>query len=60
MKKDNLVKQEEYADGEVLNNSVEREFNENGNVAQSKVYLNLHGQGVDRHYVLRYEYEYFS
>jgi YD repeat-containing protein len=59
-KNNNLVKQEEFADGEILNNSIEREFNENGNVLQSRVYLNLHGQGVDRHYILRYEYEYFS
>lgn len=43
-----------------LNNKAVRKFNENGDVAESEVFINQHGRGINQHYILRYEYEYFG
>ena len=43
-----------------LNNKAVRKYNENNDVIESEVFINMKGRGVDQHYLLRYEYEYYG
>ena len=59
-KNGNAVEQTEFnAHGEI-NISVQRKFNENNDVTETRVFINMHGRDVDQRYVLKYEYEYFD
>lgn len=42
-----------------INNKAVRKYDENNDVVESEVLLNLHGMGVNQHYILKYTYEYF-
>ena len=42
-----------------LNNQAIRKYNDNHDVAESEVFIDFHGQRINQHYVLKYEYEYF-
>lgn len=57
--KGNLIKQEEYNGQGQLNHHLERSFDEDGNLTESKVFIDFHGQGINRNYVLKYQYTYF-
>ncbi|MCF8230332.1 MAG: hypothetical protein K9G58_16205 [Bacteroidales bacterium] len=58
--KGNTLKQEEFNSDNQLNNSIERNYDEEGNPLETKVYINLHGQGIDRNYILKYKYEFYD
>lgn len=58
--KGNVVMQEEINKDNETNTKVERKFDEEGNILETKVYLNMHGHGIDRNYILKYAYEYFE
>ena len=59
-KNGNAIEQMEYNGNKETNNSVERKFNENNDVTETKVFINMHGRDVNQRYVLKYEYEYFG
>lgn len=42
------------------NNRALRKYNDNQDVIESEVWIKFHGKGLDQHYVLKYEYEYYS
>ncbi|MFC2106726.1 hypothetical protein ACFLRY_00175 [Bacteroidota bacterium] len=56
---DNMIFQEESDAHGNINHTVERTFNEDGNVARVDAFVNLRGMGPDQRYLLRYEYELF-
>lgn len=56
----NTVLQEEYNDNEELNHRVERTMNEHGDMAESTVYIDNHGNSANQFYTIRYDYEYFQ
>ncbi len=58
--KGNVLKQEEFNKDNQLNNSIERTYDEDGNLLEEKVYINLHGQGIDRNYILSYKYDFMD
>ncbi|MDZ7740480.1 MAG: hypothetical protein U5Q03_01645 [Bacteroidota bacterium] len=58
--KGNILKQEEFNKDNQLNNSIERIYDEDGNPLEAKVYINLHGQGIDRNYILKYKYQFMD
>lgn len=53
-----LVQIEANGDGEI-NSRIERSFDEDGNVIDSEAILDHHGMGMNQHYVLKYEYEFY-
>jgi hypothetical protein len=57
---DNPVKQTETNKAGEMNNQATRKYNKNNDVTETEVYINLHGRGPDQHYLLKYDYEYFS
>jgi hypothetical protein len=59
-KNGNAIEQIEYNGNKEINNSVERNFNENNDVVETKVFINMHGRDVNQRYMLKYEYEYFK
>ena len=54
-----IVQVEINADGEI-NSRTERSFDEDGNVTESEAILDHHGMGLNQHYVLKYEYEFYA
>ena len=59
-KNGNVKKQEEYGDENQLNNSIERKFDNENNLLESKVSINKHGLGINDDYVIKIEYEFFD
>ncbi len=57
--KGNAIRQEEFNENEELNHSVERRFDEEGNILETKVFIDLHGQGINQNYILKYDYEFY-
>ncbi len=55
----NLIKQEEYNKDKQLNHRIERSYDEDGNTMETKVFVDLHGEGLNRNYILNYTYEFF-
>jgi antitoxin component YwqK of YwqJK toxin-antitoxin module len=58
--KGNAIEQLEKSENDALNNHVERIYNENNELIRSKIRINYHGRGIDQHYILKYDYEYFD
>ena len=56
---DHLIFQEELNANDEINSSVERKYDESGNILQSKVFIDMHGMGMNQNYILKYEYEFF-
>lgn len=56
----NSIKQVETNQQGEINNEAERKYNENNDVLESEVYVNFHGMGVNQHYILKYDYEYYE
>lgn len=57
--KDNPVLQEEHNDRRELVSRIMRKFDDEGNVLESEVIIDSHGQGRNQHYILKYEYEFY-
>ena len=57
--KGNLIKQEEYNGQNQLNHRLERSFDENDNLTESNVFIDFHGEGINRNYLLKYQYNFF-
>lgn len=55
----NAIEQIESIGSNEINNSVERKFNENNDVIETKVFINMRGRDINQRYVLKYDYEYF-
>lgn len=58
--KGNAIAQVEINKAGEVNNSVERKFNENNDVIETKVFIDFHGRDINQEYVLKYEYKYFE
>lgn len=56
----NSIRQVEINQQGDFNNEALRMYNENNDVVESEVMVNLHGMGINQHYILKYEYEYFD
>ncbi|MBN2174304.1 MAG: hypothetical protein JW731_09240 [Bacteroidales bacterium] len=56
----NAIQQTETNENGLVNNHVERKYNENNQTIESKVTINFHGTRIDQKYLLKYEYEYFD
>ena len=59
-KNGNAIEQIEHDGKNEINNSVERKFNENNDITETRVFINMRGRDVNQRYVLKYEYEYFE
>ncbi len=57
--KGNNVLQEEYNDKEELNHRIERMYTDEGELAESVVYIDRHDQGPDQYYSIKVEVEYY-
>lgn len=57
--KGDVLRQEDYNVNNELLNKVERVYDAKGNITEEKTYINMQGRGMDRDYVLKYEYEYY-
>jgi len=55
----NAVVQEEKNEKGELSSRIERKFDGEGNVTESEAILDRHGQGMNQHYILKYEYEFY-
>ncbi len=58
--KGNAVAQEDRNEKGEINSRTERKFDENANVIESETIIDMHGQGRNQHYLLKYEYEFFE
>lgn len=56
----NSIRQVEINQHDDFNNEALRKYNENNDVIESEVMVNYHGMGINQHYILKYEYEYFK
>jgi YD repeat-containing protein len=56
----NVIEQTESNGQGGINNTVSRKFNDRNDVIATKVFIDLHGTGINQEYTLRYEYEYFE
>jgi len=56
----NVVEQTETNREGGINNTVSRKFNEQNDVIETRVFIDLHGTGINQEYTLKYEYEYFG
>ena len=56
--KGNPVKQTEENGAGKINNRAIRTFNEHNDVAETEVFIDFHGKGINQHYKIKYEYEY--
>jgi len=43
-----------------INNQIIRIYNDNHDISESEVFINFHGKGINQHYVLKHENEYFD
>lgn len=57
--KGNMVKQEEHNENNQLNHRIERNYDDEGNILESRVFIDFHGEGINRNYVMNYEYTFF-
>ncbi|MCB2218827.1 MAG: hypothetical protein KQI35_00425 [Bacteroidetes bacterium] len=53
-----ILQKEENPEGEI-NNRVSRKFNDQGQILETEVFMDFHGQAPSQHYTLKYEYTYF-
>ena len=58
--KGNTILQEELNDNEELNHRIERSYNEHGDMAESTIYIDNHGNSANQFYTIRYDYEYVT
>lgn len=58
--KGNPVEQTEENDAGEMNHRVLKKFNEEGDIIESEILIQRHGSGMDQHYKLYYEYQYFE
>jgi hypothetical protein len=56
----NMIMQEEYNENEQLNHRIERKFDPEGNILETRVFIDYHGEGMNKNYLLKYEYEFFD
>lgn len=56
----NSIKQIEKNQHGEINNEAERKYNENQDVVEAEVFVNFHGMGINQHYILKYDYQYFE
>jgi len=56
----NEIYQLETNENEEINHHVERKFDSEGNILETEVEVFYHGQGMDNHYQIKYEYEFFD
>ncbi len=56
----NAIEQSETNEQGEINNRALRKFNEYGDVIETSVIIDFHGQGINQEYILNYEYEYFE
>ncbi len=56
----NPVEQAEVDQDGELNNKATRKYNADGEVTEAEIFINLKGRGVNQHYTLKYEYEYYD
>ncbi len=54
-----IEQQEQDAQGEI-NHKVERKYDEDNNLIESKVAINRHGQGINLNYTIETKYEFFD
>ncbi|MCF8299199.1 MAG: hypothetical protein K9J13_16745 [Saprospiraceae bacterium] len=58
--KGNVIVQEELAANDEINHRVERKYDDDSNVLQSKVQINRHGQGINEDYTIEFKYEFYD
>lgn len=56
---DNVILQEEFDEDDNLILSIDRTYDENGNIVKSAVFIEAAGQNVAQYYEVDYSYEYF-
>jgi YD repeat-containing protein len=56
----NPIEQAEVDQDGELNNKATRKYNENNDVTEAEIFINTKGRGVNQHYILKYEYEYYG
>lgn len=57
---DNIILQEEYTNEEEVDLRIERVFDDSGELVNSSVYVNRHGQLPDLYYSVNSEFEYYE
>ena len=57
--KGNAIAQEDKNEKGEVNSHIERKYDEEGNVLETEAILDRHGAGMNQHYILKYEYEFF-
>lgn len=58
--KGDAVEQTEQNKAGEINNQALRKYNDNHDMIESEVWIDLHGKGINQHYILKYEYEYYN
>lgn len=58
--KGNAIEQTEYNGSGEINNQALRKFNERNEVIETIVTIDQHGMGLNQHYMLTYEYDYYD
>jgi antitoxin component YwqK of YwqJK toxin-antitoxin module len=54
-----VVQEEKGSEGEI-NSHIERRYDEEGNIVESEAIVDRHGAGMNQHYILKYEYEFYA
>lgn len=57
--KGNVIRQKEINSEGEMNHLIIRKFDENNNISESEVSINGHGQELDQHYLMTYNYEFY-
>lgn len=57
--KSNVIFQEEFNANNEINSRVERKFDEDSNILESKGFIDMHSMGINQNYILKYKYEFF-
>lgn len=55
----NAIMQKEVNQEGAINSQVSRKYNDQGQIQETEVFLDFHGQAPNQHYILKYEYTYF-
>ena len=50
---------EEFNANNETNSRVERKFDEDSNILESKGFIDMHSMGINQNYILKYKYEFF-
>ncbi len=57
---ENIIEQIEYNDNNEINYKLNRTFAANGTLDEVKIFIDMHGAGINQNYTNKYEYEYFD